>query len=300
MALDAVAGRVAPRALRAPLVVLEAMRPRQWSKNAFVLAGVVFAGQVLDGPSVGRALVAFAAFCLASGATYLLNDVRDREGDRRNPRTAGRPIARGALDPRSALVAAVLAAALAVVLAAALGVATLAAVGGYLALQLAYSAVLKRLLLLDVMAVAAGFVVRAFAGGVAVAVPVSSWLLVCTGGLALFLGFAKRRAELVAVGTSARPALEGYTVELLDQLIALVTSGTVVAYTIYAVLGARTDAMLLTVPFVLYGVFRVLFLMHRRSGATEDPSEVVWRDPPLLACVVLWGATAAVITLLAA
>ncbi len=300
MALHAVGGRVAVRAVRLPLVVLEGTRPKQWSKNAFVLAGVVFAGQVLDGRSVVRALAAFAAFCLASGATYLVNDVRDRESDGRNPRTARRPIARGALAPGSALVAAALAAGLAALLAASLNVETLAAVAGYLALQLGYSTVLKRLLFLDVMAVAAGFVVRAFAGGVAVEVRVSAWLLVCTGGLALFLGFAKRRSELVALGATARPALEGYTVELLDQLIALVASATIVAYTIYAVLGAATDAMLLTVPFVLYGVFRVLFLMHRRSGATEDPSEVVWRDPPLLACVVLWGASAAVVTLLAA
>jgi 4-hydroxybenzoate polyprenyltransferase len=298
MAFDAVGGAVAGRVLALPLVALEAMRPRQWTKNAFVLAGVVFAGELLDPGSVTRALVAFTAFCLASGATYLLNDVRDAEGDRRNPRTAGRPIARGALDPQVALVVAAAAALGALALAATLNLATVGAVLGYLALQVAYSAALKRLLLVDAMAVAAGFVLRAFAGGTAIEVAVSPWLLLCTGGLALFLAFVKRRGELVGVGSGCRPALEGYTLTMLDQLIGIVAPATVVVYAIYTVLGAATDAMALTVPFVVYGLFRVLVLVHHHAALTEDPSEVVWRDGPLLACVLLWGACAGAVTLL--
>jgi 4-hydroxybenzoate polyprenyltransferase len=297
-------GAIAPRAARArvePRLVLEAMRPRQWSKNAFVLAGLVFAGEVLDPGSLLRGAAAFVTFCLASGAAYLINDVRDAEVDRRSPRTATRPIARGALPPRVAMIAAVLAVAAAAALAAAINWETLATLGAFLALQLAYTLRLKHVLFIDVMTIAGGFVLRAFAGGVAIAVPVSAWLLLCTGMLALFLGLAKRRGELVALNGSApgRAVLEEYSLPLLDELISVVTPITIVVYAIYAVLGADTDAMLLTVPFVLYGIFRVLFVIHHRPQTTEDPSEVVWRDTPLLVCIALWGACAMLVELLA-
>jgi 4-hydroxybenzoate polyprenyltransferase len=289
-----------PRAPRRPLalLLLEAMRPKQWIKNSFVFAGLVFAGRVLDAGDVARAVTVAFAFCLASGATYLLNDARDAEADRRNPRTAGRPIARGDLSERTALVSAAVAAALALGLAAVVNWESLAALGGYVVLQLAYSHGLKHILFLDVMAIAAGFVLRAAAGGLAIDVPISSWLLLCTGLLAIFLGFTKRRGEAVALGGSAQPSravLDLYSVGLLDELIAVVTPATVVVYSIYAVTGAHTHAMLLTVPFVMYGIFRVLFLIHHHSAMTEEPAVVVYRDRPLLACVLLWAVCAAAI-----
>jgi 4-hydroxybenzoate polyprenyltransferase len=294
----------APRSTRArvePRLVLEAMRPGQWSKNAFVLAGLVFAGEVLDPGSLLRAAATFVAFCLASGAAYLINDVRDAEVDRQSPRTAGRPIARGDLSPRIATIAAVVSMVAAAELAAAVNWATLAILAGFLSLQFAYTHLLKHILFVDVMTVAGGFVMRALAGGVAINVPVSEWLLLCTGVLALFLGFTKRRGELVALGDGApgRVVLRHYSLPLLDELIAVVTPTAVVVYAIYAVLGADTDAMLLTVPFVLYGIFRVLYITHHRPQTTEDPSEVVLHDTPLLVCVALWGASAALIELLA-
>lgn len=285
-----------------PLLLLEAMRPKQWIKNSFVFAGLAFSGMVTDPESVGIAIAVFVAFCLASGATYLLNDVADAEADRHNPRTASRPIARGDLSPGLALWAASGAAAVALGIAAAANWETLAVLGGFLLLQLAYSHGLKHILFLDVMAIAAGFVLRAAAGGVAIDVPISSWLLLCTGLLAIFLGFTKRRAEAVALGGSDQPrraVLDHYSVGLLDELIAVVTPSTVVVYAIYAVTGAQTNWMLLTLPFVLYGVFRVLYLIHHHGAMTEEPAVVVLRDRPLLACVVLWGVCAATIAAIA-
>jgi 4-hydroxybenzoate polyprenyltransferase len=285
-----------------PLLLLEAMRPKQWIKNVFVFAGLAFAGKVTDARSIGLAVATFGAFCLASGATYLLNDVRDAEADRHNPRTASRPIARGDLSPGLALTVAAISAASALAIGALVNWETLAVLGGYVLLQLAYSSGLKHVLFVDVMAISAGFVLRAAAGGLAIDVPISSWLLLCTGLLAIFLGFTKRRAEAVALGGSEQPrraVLDHYSVGLLDELIAVVTPSTVVVYAIYAVTGAHTHWMLLTLPFVLYGVFRVLFLIHHGGGMTEEPAVIVYRDRPLLACVVLWGICAAVIAAIA-
>jgi 4-hydroxybenzoate polyprenyltransferase len=294
---------VPPRQKRATaLLLLEAMRPKQWIKNLFVFAGLAFAHKLTDARSVGIAVATFAAFCLASGATYLLNDVRDADADRHNPRTASRPIARGDLSPTLALVTAAIAALVALGVTALVNVETLAALGGYVVLQLAYSNGLKHVLFLDVMIIAAGFVLRAAAGGLAIEVPISSWLLLCTGLLAIFLGFTKRRAEAVALGGTATPrreVLDQYSVGLLDELIAVVTPSTVVVYAIYAATGAHTHWMLLTVPFVLYGVFRVLFLIHHHGAMTEEPAVIVYRDRPLLACVVLWGVCAATIAAIA-
>jgi 4-hydroxybenzoate polyprenyltransferase len=244
----------------------------------------------------------FAAFCLASGATYLLNDVRDAEADRHNLRTASRPIARGDLSPTLALSVAALAAAVALGGVAFINWETLAVLGGYVLLQVAYSSGLKHVLFVDVMAISAGFVLRAAAGGLAIDVPISSWLLLCTGLLAIFLGFTKRRAEAVALGGGEqprRPVLDHYSVGLLDELIAVVTPSTVVVYAIYAVTGAHTHWMLLTLPFVLYGVFRVLYLIHHGGGITEEPAVIVYRDRPLLVCVLLWGVCAATIAAIA-
>jgi 4-hydroxybenzoate polyprenyltransferase len=282
-------------------LVLEGMRPRQWLKNAFVLGGVLYSGEFLEAGSLATALAVTLAFCLASGATYLVNDAVDAEADRLNPRTANRPIARGDLSPRTAIAAAVAATAGALAIAALVNWQTLLTMAGFLALQVAYSLFLKHQLFVDVMTVAAGFVLRAYAGLVAIDVEISEWLLLCTGLLALFIGFGKRRGEAVALGGRAhpqRPVLEQYSVALIDELIAVVTPSIIVAYSLYAVLAARSQAMLLTVPFVMYGVFRVLFLIHHRARLPEDPTVVVWTDRPLQLCIVLWGVSAGAISAL--
>jgi 4-hydroxybenzoate polyprenyltransferase len=282
-------------------LVVEGMRPRQWVKNAFVFGGVLYSGQFVEGGPLATAGVVFLAFCLASGSAYLVNDAVDAETDRLNPRTASRPIARGELAPRTALIAGVVAAVAALAITALVNWQTLATMAAFLALQFAYSTVLKHELFIDVMAVAAGFVLRAYAGLVAIDVEISEWLLLCTGLLALFLGFGKRRGEVVALGGSAhpqRPVLEQYSAALVDELIAVVTPSIIVAYSLYAVLAARSQVMLLTVPFVMYGVFRVLYLIHHGSRLPDDPTIVVWQDRPLQVCIVLWGVSAGLISAL--
>ena len=282
-------------------LAVECMRPRQWIKNAFVFGGVLYSGQFVEIGPLATSIAVFVAFCLASGAAYLVNDAADAEADRHNPRTAGRPIARGDLSPRTAIAIAVVADLVALGIAALVNWETLATVAGFILLQVAYSLVLKHQLFIDVMAVAAGFVLRAYAGLVAIDVEISEWLLLCTGLLALFLGFGKRRGEVVALGGTVhpqRPVLEQYSVALVDELIAVVTPSIIVAYSLYAVLGARSQAMLLTVPFVMYGVFRVLYLIHHGSRLPDDPTIVVWQDRPLQVCIVLWGVSAGLISAL--
>jgi 4-hydroxybenzoate polyprenyltransferase len=280
-------------------MLLETARPKQWSKNAFVFGGIVFAGQIFDVHDELRAWTTFVAFCAISAASYLVNDIRDRHTDRLNPRTARRPIARGDIGIRTALVAAAGAAVVALGLAWAVNWQTLATVAGYAVLQLAYSTWFKHVLFVDVMSISAGFLLRAFAGLVAIDVEISPWLLLSTGFLALFIALAKRRGEVVALGVkepTQRPVLAHYSIALLDELIAVITPSTVMVYALYGVLGAKSDTMLLTLPFVLYGLFRVLYLIHHKGGTTEDPSVLAIRDRPLLICIVMWAIAAGIIT----
>ncbi len=281
--------------------LLEALRPRQWIKNLVVLAPCVFAGRLADSVAAARALAAFAVFCGLSSGVYLFNDVADREEDRANPRKLHRPVASGRLSPAIALLAASVLFAAGLSGAAALGRSFAAAAAAYVALNLAYSIALKRVVIVDVMAVAAGFLLRAWSGALVLAVEVSSWLVLCTALLALFLGFVKRRQEmatLAAASPAQRPILREYSLPFLDQMIAVVTSSTVLAYALYAFspevaqkLG--TGHMGLTFPFVLFGIFRYLYLVHQR-GEGDNPTAVLLGDPPLLITVTLWGASVVV------
>jgi 4-hydroxybenzoate polyprenyltransferase len=281
-------------------LVLSCMRPRQWIKNAVVLAGVIFAGKVLEPASLAAAAAVTVAFCLASGASYVLNDVRDAEVDRHDRRTAGRPIARGALSPRAALASGGVAAAASLLLAGLVSDATVAIVAAYLALQAAYSYGLKRIIVIDLVAIALGFVLRAAGGGVAIDVRVSPWLLIATASLALFLGCAKRRGELarpLRPGVPARPVLSRYSPVKLDRAIAASTTATLAIYVGYAALGAPTRWMLVTVPFVVYGMLRVVTAIRSDPAQTADPTLLILRDRHVLLSVALWAACAAVVTL---
>ncbi|HEY7381220.1 MAG TPA: decaprenyl-phosphate phosphoribosyltransferase [Gaiella sp.] len=281
----------------APRALVAALRPRQWSKNLLVLAGIVFAAKLGDAARWVEALAAFAAYCAASSAAYLVNDVRDAPDDRLHPVKRRRPVACGEISPRTALVAAVALAALSVALAAALGPASLACLGAFALLQLAYTLSLKHVVLVDVIVIAGLFVLRATAGAVAVDVRISPWLLLCTGLLALFLALGKRRGELVLVGaerTPGRASLEGYSLALLDQLIAVVAASTIVAYAIYTFTARDSKALMATIPLVVFGVFRYLLLLHR-DGAGEEPENVLLADRPIMAAVAAWGATCAVL-----
>ena len=283
---------------RSPVrAALVAMRPRQWSKNLLVFAGLVFAAKQGDPLRWLEACVCFVAYCAISSASYLANDVRDRDDDRLHPVKRSRPIARGELSPRSALTIAAVLGLAAPLLVAPLGLASVLLVFAFAALQAGYTIRLKHVVLLDVLTISALFVVRAAAGAEAVDVRISPWLLLCTALLALFLALAKRRGELVLVGagrTPGRPVLDGYSLELVDQLTGIVASGTVIAYAIYTVTAGHSRALLATVPFVVFGVFRYLLLMHRYDIG-EEPEQVLLKDVPILLAVAGWIVTAAAI-----
>jgi 4-hydroxybenzoate polyprenyltransferase len=286
-----------PRRRSPARAALVALRPRQWSKNLLVFAGILFAAKLGDAVRWLEACMCFVAYCSISSAAYLTNDVRDRLDDRLHPVKRSRPIARGELSPRTALTIAGALSALALVLVAPLGLASLLLVAAFAALQAAYTLRLKHVVLLDVSTIAALFVVRAAAGAEAVDVPISGWLLLCTALLALFLALAKRRGELVLVGaqrTPGRSVLEGYSLELVDQLIGIVASATVIAYAIYTLSADHSRVLLATVPFVVFGVFRYLLLMHR-DDIGEEPEQVLLSDVPILLAVAGWIATAAAI-----
>jgi 4-hydroxybenzoate polyprenyltransferase len=274
------------------------LRPDQWLKNALVFAPLVFARQALEAGALVRSLATFGLFCLASSAGYLVNDLLDRASDREHPVKRRRPIASGALSPAVAAAAAGALSAGALLGASLLEPRLGLVIGGYLLVTLAYSRALKHVVILDVMTIAAGFVLRVAAGGIAAGVALSTWLLLCTSLLALFLGFGKRRHELVLLegnAASHRRILAEYSPYFLDQMIAVVTTSTLLCYTLYTMdplvhqkLG--TTRLPWTVPFVLYGIFRYLYLVHRRSEG-GDPAQIVFSDPPLLATVLLWAAT---------
>lgn len=284
------------------MLLLASMRPEQWTKNLIVFAGALFGGHLLDAAAVAAAVATFAIFCALSGAVYLINDVADRDADRRHPLKRERPIASGRLAPRTALVTACAVGAVAVVGAMAIRPMLGLVSGGYLGLLLAYSFALKHLVIIDALTIAGGFVLRAAAGAVAIAVPISHWLLVCTTLLALFLSFSKRRHELTLLAEGAtdhRRILHEYSPYLLDQMIAVVTASTLVAYAVYSTSAETaqrlgTSRLGLTIPFVLYGIFRYLYLVHQKR-AGGSPAALLVTDGPLLACVALWAAAVALI-----
>jgi 4-hydroxybenzoate polyprenyltransferase len=283
---------------RSPLrAAFVALRPRQWLKNLLVFAGLVFATKLGDAGRWLEAVAVFVAYCAISSAAYLVNDLRDRDDDRLHPVKRARPIARGELSSRAALALAAGLAAVALALTGVLGLVSVAFLLAFAALQAAYTLSLKHVVLLDVLVIGSLFVIRAAAGAAAVDVRISPWLLLCTALLALFLALAKRRGELMLVGaqrTPGRPVLEGYSLELVDQLLAIVASSTVIAYSVYTLTARDSKALLATVPFVIFGVFRYLLLVHR-DDIGEEPEQVLLTDVPIILAVAGWIATAAVI-----
>jgi 4-hydroxybenzoate polyprenyltransferase len=288
--------------------LVRAMRPRQWSKNGIVFMAFVFSVNQDWTPEdvsswdhlVVRAFLTACIFCLVSGAEYLVNDVRDRESDRLHPRKRLRPIAAGLIAPHTAVVWAIGLWIAGALLAFAIDVRTGAVVIGYIALMLAYTFVLKYEVILDVMAIAAGFVLRAMAGAYAIDVPISPWLYVVTALGALFIAVTKRRAEVALLQEDAadhRSTLALYTPALVDQMTAMVTASTVIAYALYTFTAENLPAnhtMMLTIPFVAYGIFRYLYLsLTQNEGGS--PEELLLKDVPLLLTIVGWVATSMVV-----
>ncbi len=281
--------------------LLRTMRPKQWPKNAFIFAALIFDGQLFVIESLLTTAAGFLILCLTSSTVYILNDLADLETDRAHPVKRNRPLAAGKLSPLSAKVAAIV-----------LFVISLAAsfllspvFGGivllYFVINLFYSLSWKHIPILDVLLVAAGFVLRVAAGVSLITVErFSPWLYICMTLLALFIGFGKRRSEMILLAESAgshRRVLDGYTVAFLDQLIVIVSGTTIVAYSLYTFSAPNlpsNNAMMLTIPFVLYGIFRYLHLIHVEN-AGGSPEELVFRDRPLLLTILLWGAASVVI-----
>jgi 4-hydroxybenzoate polyprenyltransferase len=278
--------------------LFSSLRPHQWVKNLIVFGALIFAQRLHDPAAILASGGAFLVFCFLSGAAYLFNDLVDLERDRLHPLKRGRPLASGRLSPALAgwtamgLTAGSLF--FAFLLSSWLGVVAL----GYFLLVAGYSLFLKNLVILDVLAVSFGFVLRAIAGAVAIDEPFSKWLLICTMLLALFLSLNKRRHELTLLAGGAaehRRILGEYSPYLLDQMIAVVTASTVVSYALYTqaaetIAKFGTDRLVWTLPFVLYGIFRYLYLVHQREEG-GNPSRVLLADRPLLLAVALWAVT---------
>jgi 4-hydroxybenzoate polyprenyltransferase len=282
--------------------IAAALRPKQWLKNLFVFAPALFAGDLFVERAMLRAGAAFAIFCAVSSATYLLNDVLDREADRQHPIKRYRAIASGQLSVSAALVMAAALATVGLVGAVGLSLEFTAMVVAYIVATVSYSVHFKHSVILDVMVLAAGFVLRVAAGAAAVPVFASEWLLLCTLLLALFLGLSKRRHELTLLEAGAsnhRRVLVHYSAELLDQMIVIVATAAILCYILYTVWPSTVEKfgsnrLIFTVPFVIYGIFRYFYLIHQRQSG-GDPTDSLLTDRPLLVDVVLWAATAAAV-----
>lgn len=290
------AARVSSRYQALP-PLLQAMRPIQWSKNSLVFAALLFDRQVFNWESLLRCLGAALVFCAVSSAIYLINDVRDVEQDRLHPRKRYRPIASGAVSVSQATRVSILLFVLSILASLLIRPAFALVILAYIVLMIGYSYGLKRLVIVDVFAIATGFVLRAVGGAVAIHVSASPWLFVCTALGALFIGFGKRRNELVTLEAAAgahRANLDEYSIPMLDQIIAIVSSAMLIAYALYTFDATNvpdSHAMMLTIPFVAYGLFRYLFLIYRR-GEGGSPELLLLKDTGLLICIAGWVATA--------
>jgi 4-hydroxybenzoate polyprenyltransferase len=279
-------------------LLLKLLRPHQWIKSGFVFVGLLFGHVWNNGPVVQQVLLAAVAFSLAASSIYVLNDMADRERDRQHPEKCKRPLASGAVGPAQALLLAGACLLAALACAAAASLTVLAIVSAYVLLNVAYSLRLKHIVLLDVFIIASGFMLRILAGTLGVGIAPSHWLLLCGLMLTLFLGFAKRRAELNALvghGGSHRKVLDDYDPTLLDELTGICAGGAIIGYSLYTV-SAETVAMhgtgdlIYTVPFVIYGIFRYLYLLHRRGGG-GDPSAACCRTTTCSGAFCGWFAS---------
>jgi len=277
--------------------LIETLRPQQWVKNGFIFAALIFSQSLTRWDRCRQVLLAALVFCLVSSAVYVLNDIMDAAEDRQHPLKKLRPIAAGRISATTAGIVGAIVGAVGLIAAWRLDAGFFGIVGAYLALNVLYSTFLKRVFLLDVFIVAAGFLFRVIAGGLVIHVAISPWLIVCTTLLALFIALSKRRHELVLLGRRAsdhRAILSDYSPYFLDQLISIVTASTVVTYALYTLSpdvqskfpGKRLE---LTIPFVLFGIFRYLHLIHHRDQG-GNPTRSLFTDPVLLSVVVLWAA----------
>lgn len=268
----------------------KAIRPKQWIKNLFVFAGLVFSKNAFHPEMLATTIATFVIFCLLSSSVYLVNDIVDTEKDRQHPKKKNRPLAAGKISVRGAVAAAILLSAASLAGAFAIS----AVLGGlsalYFLLMLLYSFYLKQVIILDVFTIAAGFVIRVVAGTEAIQVYLSPWVVMCTAFLALFMALGKRRNEMKILGNGAqnhRSSLEAYTLPLIDQMISVVTASTIVTYFLYTFKSGQSLTSVATVPFVLFGLFRYLYLVYSENSG-GSPEEIILTDRPLQADIILW------------
>jgi 4-hydroxybenzoate polyprenyltransferase len=281
---------------------ISALRPVQWTKNLFVFAAVFFSKNLFSSQVLFRASIAFFIFCLISGCTYIFNDLCDRESDRRHPVKSKRPIASGAIGASQAVGLLIICLAIALTGAFMVNLPFFIVCCVAIAVQALYSLMLKKIVIVDVFIIAIAFVLRVVAEAVAIDVEISSWILICTLLLALFLALGKRRHELVMAAsgvTNDRKVLEEYTSQLLDQMTSIVAASTVIAYALYTVsestrLKFHTQNLIFTIPFVMYGIFRYLYLIHKRQEGGY-PENILISDKPLYINILLWLLTAGII-----
>lgn len=278
--------------------LLKLMRPHQWVKNAFVFTGLLFGHAWHNAHHVTGALMAFAAFCLVSSAVYVFNDIIDLEQDRQHPKKSRRPLAAGRVSLQAAVVLTVLLAAGGLVLGKLASTIVIFILIGYALMNIAYTLHLKHVVILDVFIIATGFMLRIFAGTLGIGIPPSQWLLLCGLMVTLFLGFTKRRAEIIALNedkTAHRKVLEHYSPVLLDKMIGITAAGLIMSYSLYTMNPDTirihgTANLIYTVPFVMYGVFRYIYLLHHQSRGGDTAHDLA-RDPHLIIVVVAWLAT---------
>lgn len=282
--------------------LLKSLRPNQWTKNFFVFAGIIFALKFFEIALLLKVIYAFIAFCLLSSSIYLINDVKDAESDRKHPTKKLRPIAAGQLSAPLAIILAMVLAVLSLAFSFFLSLPFALAALTYFILMVLYTFLLRDIVILDVFSIAAGFVLRAIAGVVVIGVELSPWLVICTILLSLFIALGKRRHELVSLSDGAiehRKILDEYNPQLLDQLISAVAGSTVMAYTLYTlspetIVKFGTHNLVYSVPFVLYGIFRYLYLIYQKEKGGK-PEEVLLTDIPLLLDIILWLGSIALI-----
>ncbi|MDH5186131.1 MAG: decaprenyl-phosphate phosphoribosyltransferase [bacterium] len=275
--------------------IILSLRPKQWSKNLIIFAGLIFSQNLLNTGYLLRSIAAFAIFCLLSGAVYIINDIVDKEPDRKHPVKSKRPIAAGTLKVNSAIIFAVIFTIVSLIFAYWINLAFFLVAIAYFVLMLAYSFLLKKIVILDVLIVATGFALRAFAGTVAISVEISVWLFLCAILLALFLAISKRRHELVLFEEEAvahRVVLGEYSKQLLDQMISIVTASTLITYSIYTIAPEtvkkfHTPNLVLTIPFVLYGIFRYLYLVYKKQLG-GSPEKLMLEDKGLIIGILAW------------
>ena len=288
--------------IKVSLHIGESLRPKEWTKNLVIFAGVLFSQNLFNLPLLFKAFLAFITFCLLSGSVYILNDLTDIEEDKSHPLKSNRPLAAGRLQTSHALFSLIILVPLVLGFSYYLDSAFFLIALCYFLLQVAYSFMLKHIIILDVFTISGGFLLRVIAGVAVINVEISSWFLLCTTLLSLFLGLSKRRHELVVLEKEAqnhRKVLEKYTPYLLDQMISAVTASTIVAYALYTMSEKTiekfgTKNLTFTIPYVLYGIFRYLYLIHQK-GSGGDPGHILLNDKPLFIDILLWVITVVII-----